>query len=82
MRLDLFLKVSRLIKRRAIAKKLCDAGKVHINQNIAKASKEIKEGDEISIEFSERKITFQVQSIPQKKNVTKADANELYEIIK
>lgn len=57
MRLDLFLKVTRLIKRRTIAKELCDAGKVLINDKISKPSAEVKEGDVITLKLGLRPIS-------------------------
>lgn len=63
MRIDKFLKVSRLIKRREIAKQLCDASKVLINGKIAKASSEINEGDELEIILGSRHIVGKVNKI-------------------
>ena len=57
MRLDLFLKETRLIKRRTIAKELCDAGKVSVNNKICKPSAEVKEGDVITLKLSLRPIS-------------------------
>lgn len=57
MRLDLFLKETRLIKRRTIAKELCDAGKVSVNNKISKPSAEVKEGDVITLKLGLRPIT-------------------------
>ena len=63
MRLDKFLKVSRVIKRRTVANESCDAGRVTINGKIAKASTEVKIGDIIEIKFGEKVIKFEVTAI-------------------
>ena len=60
MRLDKFLKVSRLIKRRTIANEACDAGRVLVNEKVAKASLNIKEGDIIEIQFGTRTVKVEV----------------------
>ncbi|HAZ90577.1 MAG TPA: RNA-binding protein [Eubacterium sp.] len=62
MRLDKYLKVSRLIKRRTVAKEVCDAGRVFINDKPAKASTEVKIGDLIRIEYGNRLVTAKVIS--------------------
>ena len=62
MRLDKYLKVSRLIKRRTVAKEVCDAGRVFINDKPAKASAEVKIGDLIRIEYGNRLVTAKVIS--------------------
>lgn len=72
MRLDKFLKVSRLIKRRTVAKKACDAGKVSVNGKIAKASTEIEIGDVLTILFGEREIRVQVASLDEKVRANEA----------
>lgn len=79
MRLDKYLKVSRIIKRRTIAKDACDAGRVSVNSKIAKSSYEIKENDIIGIRFGEKTTNFKVLSI--KETVSKNDASSLYEIV-
>ncbi|OGW41584.1 MAG: hypothetical protein A2010_18600 [Nitrospirae bacterium GWD2_57_9] len=63
MRLDLFLKTSRLIKRRAMARELCDSGKVHVNGHEAKASKEIRPGDVMTVHFSSRVMELEIISV-------------------
>lgn len=70
MRLDKFLKVSRLIKRRTVANEACDAGRVTVNDKVAKASQEVKEGDIIGIGFGNREVRAQILSI---KETTKKD---------
>ena len=80
MRLDKFLKVSRLIKRRTVANEVSDMGRVFVNGNPAKASKQLKEGDEIRIEYANRTVVAKVLRIPAN-NVSIQEAPTLYEII-
>ena len=79
MRLDKFLKVSRLIKRRTVANEACDGGRVSVNGKTAKASLDVKAGDVITVGFGERKISARVLKINEYAN--KDDAAEMYEII-
>lgn len=81
MRLDLFLKTSRLIRKRTFAKKACDAGLVKVDGQNARPAKEIREGQTISIQTPTRLLEVKVVSIP-KGNVSKNDAVSLYQIIK
>ena len=76
MRLDKYLKVSRLIKRRTVANEACDNGLVTVNDKPARASYEVKEGDRISLRFGARIITVEVLSVQD--NVGKADAAAMY----
>ena len=80
MRLDKFLKVSRLIKRRTIANEVTDTGRVFVNGNPAKPAKQLKEGDIIRIEYANRSLNFKVVKVPAG-NVSVQEASELYEII-
>ena len=80
MRLDKFLKVSRLIKRRTIANEVSDMGRVYVNGNPAKPSKQIKEGDIIKIEYANREVCVRVLKVPLN-NVSIQKASSLYEII-
>lgn len=80
MRLDKFLKVSRLIKRRTVANEVSDKGRVLVNGNSAKPSKQLKEGDIIKIESSARPITIKILKIPTT-NVSVQEASNLYELI-
>lgn len=73
MRLDKFLKVSRVIKRRTVANDACDAGRVSINGKVAKASSEVKVGDMVEIRFGEKLIKFEVASINEIANKVSAD---------
>ena len=79
MRLDKYLKVSRIIKRRTVANDACDAAHVTVNGRPAKASYEVKENDVIEVGFGNRTLKIRVLSV--KEIVGKADAAELYEII-
>ena len=76
MRLDKYLKVSRLIKRRTVANEACDNERVTVNGKIARASYEVKEGDVIAIRFGERILTVEVAAVQE--NAGKADAAALY----
>lgn len=79
MRLDKYLKVSRIIKRRTVAKEACESERVLINGKIAKASTEIKEGDIIEIKYANRIFKAKITGISE--HVKKDDAKGLYEII-
>lgn len=81
MRLDMFLKVSRLIPRRSLAQEFCDAGLIEVNGTAAKSGKEIKVGDEITIKRRDRHLTIGVQQVPNTKQVSKQSAGDLYEVI-
>ncbi len=79
MRLDKFLKVSRIIKRRTVANDACDNEHVAVNGKRAKASYDIKEGDVVEVTFGERKLRFRVLDV--REHTAKADAASMYEII-
>jgi ribosomal 50S subunit-recycling heat shock protein len=81
MRLDFFLKTSRLVPRRTVARQLCDAGRIHVNSVAAKASKELKQGDEIEITRGEKRLVARVLEIPSSKQVSKQSAASLVEIV-
>ena len=76
MRLDKFLKVSRLIKRRTVANEACDAGRVLVNDKPAKASLNVKTGDVIEIHFGTKAVRVEVLDVQE--TVKKDDAKELY----
>lgn len=80
MRLDKFLKVSRLIKRRTVANEVSEQGRIYVNGNVAKPAKQLKEGDEIKIEKANNVIRVKVLKIPQN-NVSVQEAPTLYEEI-
>jgi ribosomal 50S subunit-recycling heat shock protein len=82
MRLDLFLKTSRLILRRSLAQEFCDAGLIKVNGAAAKSAKEIKASDEIEIRRRNRLTKLKVLQIPAKKQVSRDEAANLYEILK
>ena len=79
MRLDKFLKASRLIKRRTVANEACDAAHVTVNGRPAKASYDVKEGDVLEITFGQR--TLKVRVLDVKEFTAKADAAGLYEVL-
>jgi ribosome-associated heat shock protein Hsp15 len=81
MRLDLFLKASRLCLRRSVAQELCDADAVKVNGNTAKAGRAINPGDLITIERRDRVLTVRVESVPQTKQVARAEAASLYTVV-
>lgn len=79
MRLDKFLKVSRLIKRRTIANEACDAGRVLVNDKVAKASAAVKQGDVIEIQFGTRAVKVEVLDVQETSR--KEEAKELYKYL-
>lgn len=79
MRLDKFLKVSRLIKRRTVANEACDAGRVLVNDKVAKASLNVKQGDIIEIQFGSRNVKVEVLDVQE--TVKKDEAKELYKYL-
>jgi ribosome-associated heat shock protein Hsp15 len=81
MRLDLFLRISRLVLRRSLAQELCDAGRISVNGAVAKSSKEVKAGDSIELRRRERVTNVVVNSIPTTKQVTKQSASDLYRLV-
>ena len=76
MRLDNFLKVSRLIKRRTVANEACDAGRVLVNDRPAKASAQVKAGDVLEIQFGSKSVSVEVLNVQE--TVKKEVAQELY----
>ncbi len=79
MRIDKFLKVSRLIKRRTVANEACDQGRISANGKIVKASYDVKEGDILELHMGERVIKVRVTTLAD--HVLKGDASSLYEVI-
>ena len=79
MRLDKYLKVSRIIKRRTVANEACDAGRVKVNGKVAKASLEVKAGDTLEISFGNGTVNARILTV--KETVKKDEAREMYEII-
>jgi ribosomal 50S subunit-recycling heat shock protein len=79
MRLDKFLKISRLIKRRTLAKEVADQGRISINGIQAKASSNVKVGDELSVRFGQKIMRVKVEML--KETTKKDEASELYSLI-
>ena len=79
MRLDKYLKVSRIIKRRTVAKEACDGGRVSINGKVAKAGAEVKEGDVMEIRFGNRVGRYEITDV--KEVVRKENAAEMYRVL-
>jgi ribosomal 50S subunit-recycling heat shock protein len=81
MRLDLFLKGSRLCPRRTIAQKLCDAGLISLNGVRAKSAHPVKSGDEIIIRRRNKTIAIRVLSVPERSQMARSEAGGLYEVL-
>lgn len=79
MRIDKFLKISRIIKRRTVANDACDASHVSVNGRTVKASYDVKEGDIVEITFGEKKLKIKVLDV--RDIVRKNDASSLYEVV-
>lgn len=79
MRVDKFLKVSRLIKRRTVANEACDQGRITVNGKVVKASYDIKENDIMEIRMGERVLKVQVLNVAE--HVLKGDASSLYQVV-
>ena len=79
MRLDKFLKVSRVIKRRTVANEACDSGRVTINGRIAKASSNVKCGDIVEIKLGEKIVKFEITRVDE--IIKKEEASEMFKII-
>ena len=80
MRLDKYLKVSRIIKRRTVANEVCDAGHVVVSGRVVKASYDVKEGDILEIQFGEKITKYKVLNVTE--HATKQTAGDMYEVIK
>lgn len=80
MRLDKYLKVSRLIKRRTLAKEVSDQGRITINGNVAKAGSDVKVEDVLTIRFGQKLVTVKVTALNE--HATKENAKGMYELIK
>lgn len=79
MRLDKYLKVTRIIKRRTVANEACDAGKITVNEKIARASYDVKIGDIIQINMGQKPVKVKVLSVSE--YATKENASENYQVI-
>lgn len=81
MRLDLFLKASRLCQRRSVAQDICDAGLVLINDRPAKAAHPVKTGDEVTIRRRDRVMKVRVRSVPETRQTSRKDASTLFDVL-
>ena len=79
MRLDKYLKVSRLIKRRTVANEACDAGRVLLNDKVARVSAEVKAGDVITIQFGNKDVKVEVLTVQE--TVRKEEAKEMFQYL-
>ena len=79
MRLDKYLKITRLIKRRTVANEACDAGRISVNGKVARASYDVKEGDLIEINLGQKPLTVRVLKVTE--YATKDTASEGYEVV-
>jgi ribosomal 50S subunit-recycling heat shock protein len=80
LRLDKFLKVSRLIKRRTVAKEICDAGRIEVNGRVAKAGSEVNVGDLITIHYGQK--TTEVRVLQLAETARKDAADQMYEVVR
>lgn len=81
MRLDLFLKASRLCPRRTVAQKICDAGRVSINGKAAKSGHVVRTGDQISLQTRDKLTVVRVIAVPEERQTSRRDAKSLYETV-
>jgi ribosomal 50S subunit-recycling heat shock protein len=81
MRLDLFLKASRLVLRRTLAQEMCEAGVVLVNGVPAKSSRTVNVGDEIAVRRRNRLLTVRVLAVPTSRQTSRSDAANLYQIL-
>ena len=79
MRIDKFLKVSRIIKRRTVAKEVCDGGKVKVNGRVAKAGTDVVAGDELEMQFGEKVFRARIREV--RETVPAKEADTLYEVL-
>ena len=80
MRLDYFLKISRLVKRRPLAKEMCDKDLVQVNEQVAKAGKELRVGDMLTIKFRHRRLKVRIEQLPERA-IAKDEAAALYTVL-
>jgi ribosomal 50S subunit-recycling heat shock protein len=81
MRLDLFLKASRLCPRRSVAQKLCDAGQVFLNGTQVKSAHAVKAGDQLTIKKRDKELVVNVVSVPTERQISRQDAGTLYQVV-
>lgn len=79
MRLDKFLKISRIIKRRSVAKEVADKGRIQINDKVAKSSSTVKVGDQLQIQFGNRLVIYKINELHE--STKKEDAAKMYTLI-
>ncbi|HHA4390502.1 RNA-binding S4 domain-containing protein [Enterococcus faecium] len=79
MRLDKFLKISRIIKRRSVAKEVADKGRIQINGKLAKSSSDVKVGDILKVQFGNKTLEVKIKELHE--STKKEDAQKMYEII-
>ncbi|GGI66596.1 RNA-binding S4 domain-containing protein [Enterococcus alcedinis] len=79
MRLDKFLKISRIIKRRSVAKEVADKGRIQINGKVAKSSSSVKIGDQLQIQFGNRIVIYEIRELHE--STKKEDAAQMYTLI-
>jgi len=79
MRIDKFLKVSRLIKRRTLAKEVCDQGRVQVNDRVAKAGTEVNVGDTVRIRYGQKVLEARIEVVAE--NVRKEHADQMYTVL-
>jgi Ribosome-associated heat shock protein implicated in the recycling of the 50S subunit (S4 paralog) len=79
MRIDKFLKVSRIIKRRSVAQEACEGHRIEVNGSQAKPSKDVNVGDVVSVRFGDKTVTFRILNINE--TAGKTDAADMYEIL-
>lgn len=79
MRIDKYLKISRLIKRRTVANEACEQGRISVNTKVVKPSYDVKIGDELSIRFGDREVKIRVTNLSE--HVKKEEASSMFEVI-
>ncbi|MBA2341256.1 MAG: RNA-binding S4 domain-containing protein [Pyrinomonadaceae bacterium] len=82
MRLDLFLKASRLVLRRTVAQAMCDAGRVKVNGAVARSARSVQIGDEIALQRGERVLAVRILKVPTLRQTSRQEASTLYEILR
>jgi ribosomal 50S subunit-recycling heat shock protein len=81
MRLDQYLRASRIVPRRTLAQELCEAGAVRVNGTPARSSRTVRTGDLVTVSRRDRALTVRIRTVPETKQVSRADAAALYEVI-
>lgn len=81
MRLDQFLKASRLVLRRAVAQELCEAGAVSVNGVAARSSRAVRAGDELTLRRADRHLTVRILAVPDARQTSRREAPTLYQVV-